>query len=475
MCEESNNGRIERTFQSSSFDQVLVKKLFESDRWESPIYHKSFPSQAKRKLIHDEAVTSTHKIRKLCMHSRQDNAGEQSQESNAYGVHIPCLNLGFRTPPSLSESPNFSEAANQCHESEMDCVSYFAHNHQSFAKTRLKGSEGADPCENQYGTFDISANNSDKTEQCISSNNILKADEVTNNAIEGLAYRTRSVCSPPKGRILRQPSMRLRAQSVALATVLCIDIKGFTAGCAAMDAHQVGEWVLNFYSRVDAAAAEHGVSKVEMRGDCCICVAGVEGVVRCPILAPAATDPVHNQATRMLAFAAALHNDLSTLTYKSVVPGDNTSTGRVNVTSTRMGMATGEVAFLVANHSAGGISFTSVQGDTVNKATQMESLAAPGAPLVHTTTADRWLLEGARRAAPAMVGMEVKGHGLQWAAVFDCAASTFRPAARAATLPNASMAVMAKAALSLTPPRTRPPEVAALACGGRFPRSASAP
>jgi hypothetical protein len=43
----------------------------------------------------------------------------------------------------------------------------------------------------------------------------------------------------------------------------------------------------DFYVRVDVAAAAHGVSKVEVRGDCCICVAGAAGRVPCRALAPA--------------------------------------------------------------------------------------------------------------------------------------------------------------------------------------------
>jgi class 3 adenylate cyclase len=72
-------------------------------------------------------------------------------------------------------------------------------------------------------------------------------------------------------------SLKLRRYAAAGATVLVMDIKGFTAGCAAMSAGEVGEWVVEFYARVDAAAAAHGVRKAEVRGDCCVCVAGVEG------------------------------------------------------------------------------------------------------------------------------------------------------------------------------------------------------
>jgi hypothetical protein len=66
----------------------------------------------------------------------------------------------------------------------------------------------------------------------------------------------------------------------------------------------------DFFERVDTVAAAQGVSKVEVRGNCCVCVAGAEGAVPYAALAAAPADPRHDQATRMLAFAASLHDDL---------------------------------------------------------------------------------------------------------------------------------------------------------------------
>ena len=195
-------------------------------------------------------------------------------------------------------------------------------------------------------------------------------------------------------------------------TVLFIDIKGFTSACAAMPAARVGEWVADFYERVDAVAAAHGVSKIEVRGDCCVCRAPYRAI------ADAAADPRGDQAIRLLAFPAAL--DLATLL----------SSGPAAATTTRMGIASGEVAFLVSDAAAGPdiVHFASVRGDAVDAAGWMEALAAAGEALVHKSAADRWAAEG-RRAPPATVCMEVKGGGLQRAAVFDCAARAFRPTA----------------------------------------------
>jgi class 3 adenylate cyclase len=208
--------------------------------------------------------------------------------------------------------------------------------------------------------------------------------------------------------------------------VLFIDIKGFTSQCAAMPAGRVGEWVADFYERVDTAAAAHGVSKVEVRGDCCVCVAGAEGAVPSSALAAASADPRHDQATRMLAFAAALHDDLRTL-----------SAGG-GATAARMGVATGECAFLVSD-AAGGAEvarFASVRGEAVGLAARMEALAGPGAVHVHRSTAHRWAAE-TRRAPPQTVRVECDGPGLPRAAVYDCAARAFRPAPDAPAAPPA--------------------------------------
>jgi class 3 adenylate cyclase len=208
----------------------------------------------------------------------------------------------------------------------------------------------------------------------------------------------------------------LSTYSIPKVTVLCIDIQGFTAACAAMPASHVGVWVVDFYSRVRAVAAQHGVSTVEARGDACVCVAGAEGAVPSRAMAAAAADPQHDQATRMLAFAAALHDNLSTL-----------SVGDGGATTTRMGIATGEAAFLVSSATAGG-RFASVQGEAVGAATRMEALAGSGAVLVHRSTAHKWAAE-ARQPPPPSVKVECAGRGLQRAAVFDCAARTFRAVA----------------------------------------------
>jgi class 3 adenylate cyclase len=221
-----------------------------------------------------------------------------------------------------------------------------------------------------------------------------------------------------KSQLMSVRSLRLRAHSVPGVTVLFIDIKGFTAGCAAMSAGQVGEWVAEFYLRVEQAAAAHGVRKVEVRGDCCVCVTGVgrrvawrEGTG----CGGGEGDREESQVTRMLAFAADLHADLATLAYAGS-----------RATSTRMGVASGDVDFLIGEACGGG-GFMSLKGEAMRLAARMEALSPPGMVLAHASAAGRWASEGGgRRVQPATerVGGEDDGE----AATFDCAGRAFRPA-----------------------------------------------
>jgi class 3 adenylate cyclase len=268
-----------------------------------------------------------------------------------------------------------------------------------------------------------------------------------------------SLCGTPSNLGLASiGSMRLSNYVAAGATVLFIDIKGFTAGCAEMSAAEVGEWVADFYERVDSAAAAHGVRKVEVRGDCCICVSGVAAALPCAegadTAATAAVDGREDQVTRMLAFTADLHAELATLAYRG---------GRA--TSARMGVATGDVAFLVGDGGGGGRGFVSVQGDVVKLAARMEALSEAGTVLAHRSTVNKWVAEGAgraaagraERAAPAMVQVECAGKGAQEAAVFDCARRAFR-------LPRPALPIA-----SPPPPRACvPPALSCAAQAGRM-------
>ena len=175
-----------------------------------------------------------------------------------------------------------------------------------------------------------------------------------------------------------------------------------------------------FSFTVDKVAAMHGVQKVAVRGDCCICVAGLESAVPAPV--PTMTesqDQRSDQATRILAFAAELHSSLATLTARD---GD----GGEGSTTTRMGVATGEVSFLFGSAAAGSDAapFASVRGTAIDIAAQLEARATPGKVYVHRSTADKWAAE-TRRPPPPSAVMECSGGVRQRAAVYDCAAQAF--------------------------------------------------
>ena len=216
-----------------------------------------------------------------------------------------------------------------------------------------------------------------------------------------------------------------RSRTVVLpeATVLLIDILNFTTQCATLPAGKVGEWVAAFYRLVHAAASTHGIAIVEIRGDCCVCVAGAEGAApsrRRREKSAAAADTPADQATRMLAFAARLHADLAGFA------------GAGGPILTRMGVATGPLALLtIGDGSADGAAgFTSARGDAAEAAARMEALAAPGRARVHQSTAGRWAAEAPGRPAPptASVYCADPALGPQRAAVYDCAARAFLPA-----------------------------------------------
>lgn len=241
---------------------------------------------------------------------------------------------------------------------------------------------------------------------------------------EGKPNSADSFSSLSRSSLSRSRSLRLTTHTASEVTVLMIDIQGFTVECASLTAGRVGEWVAAFYSTVDAAAAAYGVRKVAVKGDCCICVAGLEGAVSSAgsKATDAAVDRRCDQASRILAFAAALHSSLATLD----------GGGRAS-TATRMGVATGEVTFLLGSAAAGSEAapFVAVQGDIVDVAAKLEARATPGRANVHRSTALRWAAE-AYRPPPATELVGCEGPGQQRAAVFDCTARAFLPLSTAA-------------------------------------------
>jgi hypothetical protein len=205
-------------------------------------------------------------------------------------------------------------------------------------------------------------------------------------------------------------SLRLSSHTAPQVTVLFLGIAALPAACEspsaaasapssaaapAPAASAAAESIAAFYDAVDAVAAAHGVSKAEARGDCCICVTGAAGAVPARGLAAGAADPPGDHATRALAFAAALHAAL------------RAAAGPAAAAAVRVGAATGEAAFLVADGGGWGDGpVVSVQGDAVNLAARMHALAGPGAARVHGSAADAWAAEAPGRRPPATERVE---------------------------------------------------------------------
>ena len=206
---------------------------------------------------------------------------------------------------------------------------------------------------------------------------------------------------------------------------MCIDIKGFTQQCAEMSAGATGEWVADFYARVDCAAAACGMRRAESRGDCCICVAEDEDE---DVSAPS---PACTQARRALTFATAVHALLSGAAACRCSSSDSHVDGIIGdgcrPISARMGIATGAVLFLEGGPAAG---FAGVQGGAVEAATRMEALSQPGVAVVHETATEQWATETGRRPPRTACCRAGRGGGagvgvLERAAAYDCAAEEF--------------------------------------------------
>jgi adenylate cyclase len=143
-------------------------------------------------------------------------------------------------------------------------------------------------------------------------------------------------------------------QTTEDATVLFIDIKGYTAICDQHTPGDIGRWIANFFNCTHHVASTMAVDIVETRGDCCICELHIG-----------------KHAERMLLFARTLHRALMDV----YMPDGSTCTG------VRMGMASGDVVVVSM-----GPTTRSLQGHTVNMAARMEAASEVGFVCVHASS-----------------------------------------------------------------------------------------
>ena len=165
-------------------------------------------------------------------------------------------------------------------------------------------------------------------------------------------YRTPSSSCPDMctGRLEKHYTPQ---QTTEDATVLFIDIKGYTAICNKHLPNDIGKWIASFFNCAHHIASSMAVDIVETRGDCCICELHIG-----------------KHAERMLVFARSLHAALHAI----LLPDGCSCTG------VRMGMASGDVVVVAMGATR------SLQGHTVNMAARMEAAAAVGCVCVHVSS-----------------------------------------------------------------------------------------
>jgi class 3 adenylate cyclase len=204
------------------------------------------------------------------------------------------------------------------------------------------------------------------------------------------------------------------AERHELATVLCMDIVGYTGQCAALGLDELSGWMSRIHAAIDVLLARHAVRRVETRGDCIVCLTGTGPQAPRP---PGPSgggegvwDGTGDQATRMLAFARELCAAL----------------GGVDGTAARMGMATGPVVLAQVAHSGDARPAQYVYGGAAELAQRLEQTGRAGTVQLGGCAARAYAAETGGAEPPLRVrgGRGAEGCG-GLVAVFDCAAGRF--------------------------------------------------
>jgi adenylate cyclase len=152
------------------------------------------------------------------------------------------------------------------------------------------------------------------------------------------------------------------AERYAEATVLFADLVGFTERAARMDPDELIDMLDEVFNRWDELADRFGLEKIKTIGDAYMAVAGVPDL---------RTD--HAEAAADMALG--IRDTVSQLRWPSGAP-----------ISVRIGIATGPVIAGVIGHRKFAYD---IWGDTVNAASRLESVAAPGTVQVSEAVYDR--------------------------------------------------------------------------------------
>lgn len=82
--------------------------------------------------------------------------------------------------------------------------------------------------------------------------------------------------TPVASRLKAEPEQRI-AERIDEATILFIDLVGFTRATRARQPHEIVSYLDGLVRRLDRLAARHGVEKIKTIGDCYMAAAGLEG------------------------------------------------------------------------------------------------------------------------------------------------------------------------------------------------------
>jgi class 3 adenylate cyclase len=171
------------------------------------------------------------------------------------------------------------------------------------------------------------------------------------------------------------------AERYAEATVLFADLVGFTERAARMDPDELIDTLDEVFNRWDELADRFGLEKIKTIGDAYMAVAGVP-------------DPRTDHVEAAADMALGIRDTVWQLRWPSGAP-----------ISVRIGIATGPVIAGVIGHRKFAYD---IWGDTVNAASRLESVAAPGSIQVSEAMYDR-LSGNYAFSGPYVVDLKGKG------------------------------------------------------------------
>ncbi|CAB9521796.1 Receptor-type guanylate cyclase gcy [Seminavis robusta] len=186
------------------------------------------------------------------------------------------------------------------------------------------------------------------------------------------------------------------------ATILLMDLAGFTEWSSARTPSDVFELLETLYQSFDRIASKRGVYKIETIGDCWVGVTGVP-------------NPQKDHAPRMVKFAAACQVSMGQLVGNKLADRLGQDTANLKL---RVGMHSGPITGGILRGDKGRFQLF---GDSINTASRMESNGVPGKIHVSQSTADELIRHGHRDWLTEREDkVEAKGKGLMttyWVAV----------------------------------------------------------